>query len=257
MAEWNSEQYLKFKRERTQPSIDLARRVPLESPRKILDVGCGPGNSSEVLARIFPGAGVLGIDSSEDMIQAARARHPELSFALCDACTGLPDLDADFDLVFSNACIQWIPDHRSLLKRLMARLRPGGTLAVQTPMIQQEPIHQIIRELAESEVWRAELGGLRLFHNLTPGEYFDELAEIAASFSLWTTIYHHVLGSHQDILEWYRGTGLRPYLAALPEDRRAVFEQEVFTRVVECYPPQRNGQIIFRFPRFFFLAQAA
>lgn len=256
MAEWSSEQYLKFKQERTQPSIDLVRRIPLEHPGKILDVGCGPGNSSEVLARTFPGASVLGIDSSEAMIRAAREQHPELSFALCDACTGLPALDTDFDVVFSNACIQWVPDHPALLRRLMDRLRPGGVLAVQTPMNQEEPIRQILRELTGSAAWRAELEGLRLFHNLTPGEYFDELVAIAADFSLWSTTYYHVLDSHRDILEWYKGTGLRPYLAALSGDRARVFEEEVLSCVQERYPRQKDGRIIFRFPRFFFLARA-
>ena len=128
MSSWDAAQYLKFGAQRTQPSRDLAARIPLEQPRKIIDIGCGPGNSTEVLRQRFPQADILGVDSSPEMIRAAAQAHPEMRFQLCDAGTELGTLDRDFDVVFSNACIQWIPNHPKLLREMMQLLRPGGIL---------------------------------------------------------------------------------------------------------------------------------
>lgn len=256
MVHWNAVQYLKFQNERTQPARDLAARLRQATPAKVLDVGCGPGNSTRVLADNFPEAGILGIDASPAMITAAGTSHPDLAFKLCDASRDLPTLDRDFDIVFSNACLQWVPNHPKLLPELLGLLRPGGILAVQIPMNQDEPIHTIIQELVASPDWREAFPRPRIFHTLTPGAYVDLLAELTEDFSVWQTTYFHRLRSHQDILEWYRGTGLRPYLDALPENRRPVFEAAVLRRVAAAYPPQKNGEVIFRFPRFFFLATA-
>ena len=153
--------------------------------------------------------------------------------------------------MFSNACIQWIPDHPALLRRMMALLRPGGVLAIQTPMNYEEPIHRIVQEV--SAQWPGA-AGRRIFYNLTPGQYYDLLTECAGSFRIWLTTYYHTMRSHEAILEWYRGTGLRPYLDALPAAERTGFERCVFERVQAAYPPQKNGDILFRFPRFFMLA---
>jgi len=256
MADWDSMQYLKFETERTQPAIDLARRIGCDNPKRILDIGCGPGNSSQVLARTFPKASILGVDSSLTMIETARANCPDLDFRVCDAGKDLPTLGHDFDVVFSNACIQWIPDHPTLLENMMGLLRPGGVVAVQTPMNDREPIHRIIRELTTGEKWQPEFVNPRIFYNLLPGQYHDLLTEIASDFSLWETVYYHTLKSHKDIMEWYRGTGLRPYLAVLSEEKKGEFEKDVLERVVAAYPRQKNGDIIFRFPRFFFVATA-
>ena len=257
MAKWDSGQYLKFEAQRTQPSVDLAARIALDAPGDVLDVGCGPGNSSRVLARRFPGARVHGIDSSPEMIETAKNDLPECAFSLCDAGKDLASLgSACFDVVFSNACIQWIPDHPKLVRELLALLRPGGVLAVQTPMNYEEPIHQIIGELVAGEKWKGAFAQPRIFYNLEPGQYFDLLAEAAADFTLWQTTYYHVLDSHAAIMEWYRGTGLRPYLSVLSQPDKAAFEADVLAQVVARYPKQRDGRIIFRFPRFFFTATA-
>mgnify|MGYP003817946457 CR=1 FL=1 len=256
MVQWNAVQYLKFQNERTQPAQDLAQRIREAHPEKVLDVGCGPGNSTRVLADVFPGADILGIDASPTMIKAAGTNHPDLTFKLCDAGKELPKLGRDFDIVFSNACLQWVPNHPKLLPELLGLLNPGGILAVQIPMNQDEPIHKIIQELATSDSWREAFPHPRVFYTLPPGRYVDLLAEIAADFTVWQTTYFHRLRSHQDILEWYRGTGLRPYLDALPDARKPAFEEAVLSRVVAAYPLQKNGEVIFRFPRFFFIAMA-
>lgn len=256
MADWNAAQYLKFETERTQPAIDLARRIPQTSPRRILDVGCGPGNSSAVLAATFPGASILGIDAAPEMVEAARQAHPDMAFAVCDAATDLDSLEAGFDVVFSNACIQWIPDHQRLLATMLRLVAPGGALAVQVPMQMHEPIHEIIDDVANSDKWQAKCGDLDLFHTLQPGRYFDILTRLTPHVTLWETTYYHVLTAHTDIVEWYRGTGLRPYLAALSPSEGDAFAWDVLEQVVRRYPAQAGGEIIFRFPRFFFIATA-
>lgn len=252
--DWDSEQYLKFKTERTQPAIDLVNRINMVNPQKILDVGCGPGNSTEVLYNKYPRAYILGVDKSEEMIEAARAKYPYLDFKVCDASKDLPELDSDFDIVFSNACIQWVPDHNQLLRNMLNLLNENGILAVQVPMNLNEPIQTALHDLAASEKWRKYIAEPRIFYTLSQSEYYDLLAEIAEEFVAWETVYYHVMKSHDGILEWYRGTGLRPYLNALPDDKKKEFESELLEILVQKYPRQKNGDIIFKFPRFFFIA---
>lgn len=254
MADWNSEQYLKFGNERTQPAVDLANRIMADSPRKIVDIGCGPGNSTAVLANKFKGAYILGIDNSPGMLESARKAYPELDFKLCDASTDLPGLGSGFDIVFSNACIQWVPDHHRLLRDMMSLLGPEGVLAVQVPLQYDLLVHKIICETALEETWRSKLAGTRAFYNLKQSEYFDVLSEISSDFSMWETTYYHRLKSHSDIIEWYRGTGLRPYLNLLDEEKQREFERDILAKVSQRYPIQKNGEVIFRFPRLFFIA---
>lgn len=252
MFGWDPETYERFLKERTQPSIDLAAKIPLSEPKSIIDIGCGPGNSTRVLKERFPNARVIGADSSAEMV--AKAREGGGEFIQLDASRELRTLGEKFDVVFSNACIQWVPDHPVLLRNMMNLLNEGGVLAVQTPMNYEEPIHQIISRLVQSEKWRGKFDSPRIFYNLKPSEYFDILAEIASDFTMWHTIYCHRMPSHDSIIDWYKGTGLRPYLAALSETDAAEFEAEVYGEVVKEYPVQKNGEIIFRFPRFFFIA---
>lgn len=259
MVVWDSEQYLRFKTERTQPSRDLAAQLPPDdgTVARVLDIGCGPGNSTAVLRERYPHATILGIDNSPNMIAAACAAHPDIDFALCDVSKPdeLAALPRDFDVVFSNACIQWVPDHARLIPAMLGLLHEGGTLAVQTPMNYEEPIHRIIAELVHSPAYADRLPQSREFYNLTPPEYWELLHANAASFRIWKVTYMHTLPSHEAIMDWYRGTGLRPYLQALANDgERAAFASAVFDRVRDAYPTQSDGSIIFPFPRFFFAA---
>ncbi len=254
MTDWSANQYTKFIKERTQPAIDLANKITLSNPRKIIDIGCGPGNSTRVLADKFNDAYIVGADNSQNMLDKAKSLNPDLNFMLFDASRDFTDIKERFDVVFSNACIQWIPTHRELIKNMMGILNDGGMLAVQTPMNYQEPIHLIIGELIKSRKWKNKFANPRLFHNLTQGEYFDLLSEVTDDFSIWETVYCHRMPSHESIIEWYKGTGLRPYLNELSEHEAEEFEREVYNEVVKAYPIQSNGEIIFRFPRFFFTA---
>ena len=254
MSGWNAEQYLKFKRERTQPSYDLAAGITVRDPARIIDIGCGPGNSTAVLAERFKGAYILGADNSQDMIASAKKSHPELDFMLFDAEKDFEKISQRFDVVFSNACIQWVPAHDRLIKNMFGLLAPGGMLAIQVPINYDEPIHKIIAEVSHSAKWQGKFSVYREFYTLTPGEYFDLLSELTDDFRMWETIYYHRMGSHQDIMEWYKGTGLRPYLEALVDDDRKEFENDVYREIVKAYPVQKSGEIIFRFPRLFFTA---
>lgn len=254
MPDWSAEQYLKFELQRTQPAVDLANRIGPIQPADILDVGCGPGNSTQVLARFFPQTEILGVDNSQNMIDAARASYPALSFQLCDARSQLAEIGRQFDVVFANACIQWIPNHPALLREMMSLLRQDGVLAVQTPMNYEEPIHRIITRIVAGPPWAGKILSPRVFYNLPAAEYFDILSEIASDFTLWQTTYYHRMQSHGEIMEWYRGTGLRPYLEVLSAEEQIAFEEEVYAEVVKAYPCRRNGEVIFRFPRLFFVA---
>jgi len=256
MVDWNSSQYLMFENERTQPAIDLVNRIYVNDPKMIIDIGCGPGNSTQVLAEKFPNAYILGVDSSSNMIEAAKRNYPNLDFKTCDAGKELSMIDNNFDIVFSNACIQWIPNHNQLLKNMIGLLKTGGILAVQTPVNYEEPIHKIIKEVSTSEKWKSEFTNPRSLYNLTQSEYFDLLSEVSSEFSMWETIYLHKLKSYNDIMDWYRGTGLRPYLNALSDEKKKFFEHDIFDRVIKEYPIQKSGNIIFRFPRLFFIAKA-
>lgn len=254
MADWNSEQYLKFKAQRTQPAIDLAARLD-SSPRDIIDLGCGPGNSTRVLKNRFPNAHIIGADASENMIAKAREDNPDLEFALLDLNGDLSVLNGKFDVVFSNACFQWVENHRELLPRVFGLLKPNGSLAVQIPMNFDEPIHRIISRISESEKWHEKFPEKRIFHTLAQSEYFDILSELTSDFELWQTTYFHRMPSLESIIEWYRSTGLRTYLAALSEADGEEFIAEIKAELEREYPKQENGEIIFKFPRFFFIAK--
>lgn len=251
---WNSEQYLKFKTQRTQPAIDLLSRISLTNPDSIIDIGCGPANSTAILYNRYPNAYILGVDSSQNMIDMAKSTYPNLDFLLCDAKDELTTLNKKFDIVFSNACIQWVPNHSVILKNMFSLLNDGGVMAIQIPMNYDEPIHKIIHQVSNSSKWKSKLSNVRTFYTLKPYEYYDLLSGLTDDFDIWSTTYYHVMSSHNDIMEWYRGTGLRPYLESLSVDDRTSFESEVYDRLLQEYPKQKDGNIIFKFPRYFMLA---
>lgn len=251
MFSWHSEQYLRFKGERTQPAVDLANRITV-NPNTIIDIGCGPGNSTAVLQNRFSDAEIIGIDSSQNMINRAKKEHSSIEFNCCDVRT-LFDKEDKYDVVFSNACIQWIPNHNELVKNLFGLLNKNGVLAVQIPFNFSEPIRQIITKTVLSDKWKNHFKGTRTMYVLSESKYYDLLSEITDNFSLWQTVYYHTMHSHQDIIEWYRGTGLRPYLEQLDDDLQREFESDILEQIKTAYPVQKNGDIIFKFPRLFFM----
>lgn len=253
MADWNSEQYLKFKAERTQPSADLVNTVKIENPKNIIDIGCGPGNSTRVLKNKFPHANVIGADFSPNMIEKAKKENPDMEFMIFDAANDFDKLNAEFDVVFSNACIQWVPNHKKLLSDMMRILKPGGILAVQVPVTVEQDMHRVTSNVLNLPQWK-KLAGARIVHTLKDCEYFDILSAISSDFKIWKTIYYHRLPSHQSVLEWYRSTGLKPYFDKLDAEESMLFEKDVLAEIEKQFPVQQNGEIIFRFPRLFFTA---
>lgn len=248
MSDWNASQYLKFNTQRTQPAQDLAMRVKDLKPKTVADIGCGPGNSTAVLAAAFPDSDILGIDSSPSMIEKAKKEHPNLKFMLCDALS----LPGRYDLLFSNACLQWIPDHAILIPALMDKLTDGGVLAVQMPMNGEEPLFRLISETAD----RWGLAGVKAQPNetLTPPEYFDILTACSASFDMWETKYYHSLADHQSLIDWVKGTRLRPYLDFLGKEKGEEFETEILQRAKELYTVMSDGSVVLGFRRYFFTA---
>lgn len=251
---WNPDLYLKFQQERTQPSIDLVNRIEIEDPSTIIDIGCGPGNSTAVLSKRWPKGRVVGLDSSAEMIEKARSGFPDREWILGD----VRDLTASerYDLVYSNAAIQWIPDHEGLVPTLLAIVKPGGALAVQVPMYDGMPIRRVIAEVAGQDRWRektAGAGSLMFFHDSS--FYYDLLATACDRISLWETAYLHEMESHEMIVEMLRSTGMRPYLERLDgETDREEFRSEVLAGVRKAYPVQANGRVLFAFRRLFFIA---
>jgi trans-aconitate 2-methyltransferase len=257
MPSWDPGQYVKFLDERTRPSRDLCARIDLAAPARVLDLGCGPGNSTRVLAERWPGADLAGLDSSPEMIAQARSGHPDGAWILADAATYEPA--GQWDVVFSNAALQWLPDHPRLLPRLLGWVAPGGCLAVQMPARDSSPFRDALRATAQRPRWRDRLGdcsGSLTF--LGAGAYYDLLAPLVARLDLWETLYYHVLDSHQGLVDWYAGTGMRPYLDRLPDPAdRAAFQAEVLEGCREAYPVAGNGRVLMPFRRLFFVAVMA
>ena len=253
MSEWNSEQYLKFQNQRTQPAIDLAKRIEINNPKNILDVGCGPGNSTKVLENVFPNAHILGIDSSENMIRKAREVYSDIAFKVMDITSENQDLE-NFDIIFSNACLQWIPNHRDFIPRLFSKLSKGGVLAVQIPMNFQEKLFTIMNETINEDKWDFSSMSVEPNETLKQEEYFDILSSLTDHFDIWETVYYHNMPSIDAMVEWIKGTRLRPYLDALNRNDAEKFINEITEKASRAYNRQENGEFIFKFRRFFFLA---
>jgi len=252
--DWDPELYLKFANERTQPAIDLVARIGLAAPGSIIDVGCGPGNSTQLLARRWPDAQITGLDSSEKMIARAREDFPQLNWVVADATKFAAG--RQWDLVFSSAALQWMGDHEALLPRLFGWVNPAGALAVQLPVNKDSPLHQSVLAVAEEVRWRsrtAACAGLLTYAAAT--FYYDLLAREAVRLDSWETTYYHVLSSHQGLIEWYRGTGMRPFLERLQTDAdRREFEAEVMEKCRGDYPVRQDGKVLYPFKRLFFIA---
>ena len=209
---WSSVQYLKFEDERTRPARDLLAQVPLESAARAYDLGCGPANSTELLVARFGKDGVIGLDSDPNMLAAARSRLKGTRFIEADLATWQPPEPAD--LLYANAVFQWLPDHLDVLARLMEGLRPGGVLAVQMPDNLQEPSHVAMEATAEDGPWRTRFQQrpARRIALAAPQAYFERLAPKSVRVDVWQSTYHHVMADVGAIVEWVKGTGLRPYL---------------------------------------------
>ena len=252
--DWNPDLYLRFEKERTQPSIDLVSRINFDRPGKIVDMGCGPGNSTQILVQRWPDAMVTGIDNSPAMIEKAKKDFPNQNWVLLDA--GKDEINEKFDLVFSNAAIQWMPNHPELFKKFYNTLNDNGLIAIQLPLFWGMPIGKAIKNIAEESRWNALLKGVSaLFTIHDYSYYYDLLSQSFNSIEMWETHYIHIMDSHFSILEMIRSTGLKPYLDKLEnENDKREFEDLVLKKIVEDYPQQINEKVLFPFDRLFFIA---
>ncbi|HJW08203.1 MAG TPA: trans-aconitate 2-methyltransferase [Holophagaceae bacterium] len=251
---WNPEQYLQFADARTRPAAELLARVELASPQSVADLGCGPGNSTELLARRWPATRILGVDSSREMLDAARKAHPEWRWELADIAAWTPQ--GPVDLIFANAALHWLPDHGELLPRLLDQLAPGGVLAAQMPRNFDAPAHRLIRRAAEEGPWRDRLGGLQAWHPpMDPEAYYGILAPHARRVDIWETEYLQVMEGPERIVEWAKGTALLPYLERLDGAERDAFLARYADAVAEAFPRQADGRVLFPFKRIFFVAE--
>jgi trans-aconitate 2-methyltransferase len=251
---WHPDRYLAFDDHRTRPAADLLARVPLQAPEHVVDLGCGPGNSTALLALRWPDAEVLGIDSASSMLEKARASGVRASWLQADIADWSPG--APVDLLFSNAALHWLPDHQYLLPRLRGQLRPGGVLAIQMPRNFQAASHVTLRELAAQGPWATRLEGILLDPVAPPAWYHDLLAPHAA-VDIWQTEYLQVLEGEDPVLRWTESTALRPVLEALDETASAAFKEAYAARLREAYPRRPDGTTLFPFLRLFIVARRA
>lgn len=255
VVDWNSHLYRQFEDERTRPARDLLARIDLETASLAVDLGCGPGNSTELLVTRFPQATVIGLDTSEDMLKSARARLPGCRFEKADIAAWHPGKSPD--LIYANASLQWVGDHERLMPRLFSELAPGGVLAFQMPDNREEPSHRLMRETAAEGPWSQIIGdaaAVRL-KVLPLAAYYDMLAPGAAAIEIWRTTYHHPMPSAAAIVNWVRGTGLRPFIDPLSEAQQAAFLSDYEKRIGQAYPPHPDGRLILAFPRIFLVAR--
>lgn len=255
MQDWDSELYLRFERERAQAARDLISRIPPLAPRRIVDLGCGPGNSAAILADHFRGADILGLDTSEAMLASARARAPFARFLHQDFREWAPD--EPVDLIFANAALHFAPDHHLFIPKLLAWLKPGGVLAAQMPNVLQDAAHALMRMVAVDGPWterlapvaksRAAIGSLE--------DYYDWLAPHCRMVDLWQTIYVHPLDGHDAVVDWFEGSALRPFLAKLEPDEAPAFLAHYRRELEMAYTPQDDGRVLLLYPRLFFVAQ--
>lgn len=265
MAEWDAAQYLKFDAQRTRPSRDLAAAIPLRTAERVLDAGCGPGNSTAVLAAHFPEAALEGIDLSEEMLTAAQKRLPEAAFRKFDLSAELSPLGS-FDIVFSNAVLQWLADPLDGLRRLFGLVKPGGCLAVQIPDCHPRPdtaVGRLETGDAHAAIWTAAahpdfapyLSGIVPLSAVDGGQIYRIFAEHGVEPNIWETLYCHVLDGYAGLIEWYRGTAMRPYLEALPdEERRRRFCRAVVAALETRFPLEPDGRLLLWFRRLFVVA---
>ncbi|MGF6772398.1 trans-aconitate 2-methyltransferase [Paraburkholderia sp. GAS199] len=252
-TDWQARQYVLFENERTRPVRDLLAAVPATDVRLAADIGCGPGNSTETLAAHAPGATIVGLDSSADMIEAARRRLPQLRFEVADISAW--NDAGPYDLILANAVLQWVPNHEPLFASLATKLAPGGSLAVQMPDNLDEPAHHAMREVAAGGPWARKLEGVERTARYGAPWYYALLKPLCERVDVWRTVYHHPLAGGPDaVVEWFKGSALRPFLARLDSGEQADFLARYRDAVARAYPTLPDGSVLLPFPRLFIVA---
>lgn len=253
-GDWNPALYLKYAGERARAARDLLAQVPLTDPTLAYDLGCGPGNSTDMLRRRFPGAELIGLDTSEAMLAHARERLPDAHFHR----EGVDDFHPDHapDLIFANSVLQFTEDHEALFPRLISYLPQGGCLAAQMPDTAREAAHALMRMIAVDGPWRERLMPVVKSRAVIADEqeYYDWLRPHCARLDLWRTTYVHPLDGAQGVVDWFAGSALRPFLNPLSEKEREAFLAAYRREIVKEYAPRPDGMILLPYPRLFIVA---
>ncbi|MBN8529424.1 MAG: methyltransferase domain-containing protein [Caulobacterales bacterium] len=256
-TQWNPDQYARFEAERDRAALDLMLRLPDDlDPHEIWDLGCGPGHHAALLRRRHRGAAVYGLDSSPAMLERARALDAGVDWVQGDIADWVPDRPVD--LIFANASLQWTRDHEALFPRLVQALAPGGVLAVQMPLGHATRHHALLRETAGQGPWTEALAGVeRTPLLLDPARYYELTAGACETVDVWSATYLHALTGEDAVLEWVRGTALRPYLTALADDPTlsAAFEDALGDALSQAFPMRADGVTLLPFPRLFLVAR--
>lgn len=252
---WDPTRYLTYAGERGRPFVELLARIDADGPGSVVDLGCGPGNLTRLLAARWPDAEVRGLDASPEMIERARADEPGIHFEVADLRDWSPA--APVDVVVSHATLQWLPDHLELLPRLLGSVAPGGWFAFQVPGNFDEPSHVIRAELAAEAAYAMFTAGVADPASHDPAVYYDALSRAGVAVDVWETTYTHVLSGPDPVFAWVSGTGARPTLQALPDDLRVRFEAEFTRRLAAAYPTRADGTVLLPFRRIFAVAQVS
>ena len=253
MTTWEPQTYLRYADIRFRAGLDLIARIPKADYPIIYDLGCGTGHLTRILTDTFPQAKITGIDSSPQMLAEARREFPTVEWEQADIRTWCPRTPPA--LIYTNAALQWVPDHENLLPTLLNKLRPGGVLAMQVPRHFESPSHLDLRELVMQREWRARLEPFLLAPIPAPDTYWRWLSPHARNLDLWETIYLQVLDGKNPVVDFMRGTALRPFLSVLSEHEADKFVDAFAERMTAAYPAQPNGQTLFPFRRLFLMAQ--
>jgi trans-aconitate 2-methyltransferase len=256
MPTWDPEIYQRYARYRDRPALDLLLQVPHDlEPREIWDLGCGTGEQAALLAARHPLARVHGLDSSPDMLAQARKRVAAVDWIEGDIAAFAPEVPPD--LIFTNAALQWLGGHQALIPHLAASLAPDGVFACQMPMAYESAHHAILRETADQGPWAGLTHQARRINPTPPTEaYYDWLAPTCDAIDIWSTTYLHALAGEDPVVEWMRGTALRPYLDALAGDAQLEpFLAAFRARIAQAFPPRADGVTLFPFSRLFILAR--
>jgi trans-aconitate 2-methyltransferase len=250
---WDPKTYLAFGSERTRAASDLLARIPVAAPRRVADLGCGPGNSTALLRARWPAAQIDGIDLSPEMLGEARVSGIDARFIAADIAQWRPD--TLYDVIYSNAALQWLGNHEALVPRLLSFVAPGGVLAIQVPRNYDEVCQVLVREAVADPRWAEQLKDARDWWNgLDPERYYDLLAPGAHHIDLWETRYFHVLEGEDAVFHWMMGTSLRPFAAVLESPLKERFLEDYRCRLAAAYRPRPDGKTIHRFLRLFLVA---
>ncbi|MBT5110640.1 MAG: methyltransferase domain-containing protein [Rhodospirillaceae bacterium] len=250
---WDPGQYLAFAGPRMQPAVDLLARVHSENPATIVDLGCGPGNITPMLQQRWPDATITGVDNSDEMLARARDAVPGVDFINQDIFTWEPA--QKFDLLFSNAALQWVKGHDVLFPKVMSLVAPGGVAAIQIPRNFEAPSHTLMTDVINAGPWRELLTPVR--HDVPtqrPEYYYDLLSPLVKTLDIWETEYLQILDGENPVAEYTKGSWLMRFLSYLDEPWKSEFETDYRARVLKAYPQRADGKTLFPFRRQFILA---